>query len=74
MLLDAENMVSAPTGPLRSSSVVPEVCDNLYHISLRFKYKVRRRKGGAYPLSHLYGHFGRVRLSRLGYDVAWVKA
>jgi group II intron reverse transcriptase/maturase len=41
---------------------------------LRFKHKVRRRKGGAYPLSHLYGYFGLVRLSRLGHDVAWVKA
>jgi group II intron reverse transcriptase/maturase len=40
---------------------------------LRFKHKVRRRKGGAYPLSHLYGHFGLVRLSRLGHDVACVK-
>jgi RNA-directed DNA polymerase len=41
---------------------------------LRFKHKVRQRKGGAYLLSHLYGHFGLVRLSRLGHDVAWVKA
>jgi Pyridoxal-dependent decarboxylase, pyridoxal binding domain len=36
--------------------------------------KVRRRKGGTYPLSHLYGHFGLVRLSRLGHDVSLVKA
>jgi group II intron reverse transcriptase/maturase len=41
---------------------------------LRHKYKVRRRSGGSYPLPHLYGHFGLVRLSRLGHDVAWVKA
>ena len=25
---------------------------------LRFKHKVWRRKGGAYPLAHLYEHFG----------------
>ena len=41
---------------------------------LRFKHKVWRRKGGAYPLSHLYGYFGLVRLSRLGRGPSRVKA
>jgi len=41
---------------------------------LRAKHKVRRRKGGTYPLPHLYGHFGLVRLTRLAHDVPWVKA
>jgi group II intron reverse transcriptase/maturase len=41
---------------------------------LRTKHKVRRRGGGSYPLSHLYGYFGLVRLTARGSDQPWVKA
>jgi len=41
---------------------------------LRVKHKLRRRRGGTYPLSHLYGYFGLVRPTARGSDQPWVKA
>lgn len=40
---------------------------------LRHKYKLRRKRGGTFPLSHLYGYFGLVRLTTLGRSDSWVK-
>jgi len=41
---------------------------------LRTKHKVMRRKGGSYPLQHLYEHFGLVSLTQLGRGPSLVKA
>jgi RNA-directed DNA polymerase len=39
---------------------------------LRLKRKVRRRRGGSFPLPHLYGYFGLLSLG--GRDKSWAKA
>ena len=38
---------------------------------LRCKHKVRRRRGGTYPLSHLWCISGSSGLTRLKYDQPW---
>ena len=41
---------------------------------LRHKHDNRRRRGGTYPLSHLYGYFKLVRLTARGRSQSWAKA
>lgn len=41
---------------------------------LRTKHKTWGRRGGSFPLSHLYGYFGLVRLTARGRSQPWVKA
>ena len=66
-LLPSRNRQQGVSGTrrLRSRAVAPVVA---------LQAQTQATKGRSYPLSHLYGHFGLVRLSRLGLDVSWTKA
>jgi len=64
---------STPYFEVGTVTKVYRAIDNYTAMRLRIKHKVRRRKGGDYPLPQFCGYFGLVRLTALGHDVSWVK-
>ena len=57
-----------------STSKAYRALDTYVAVRSRRWPRFRRRKRGSYPLSHLYGYFGLVRLTRLGRGPSWARA